>query len=87
MRPGQSLAAIRYFTALFRHRPEDPLRHIRAGHILAGFENVTRFDYDNTRYHLPKGGACHSCGATWETFEEKMTDVNIALSLFRDAQR
>jgi hypothetical protein len=34
---------------------------------------------------LDKGGRCHTCGATWPSFEEKMTDVNIATELLTDA--
>ena len=38
-------------------------------------------------YHLPKTGTCRRCGATSATFEEKMTDVNIAVALLPDAMR
>ena len=28
---------------------------------------------------------CSTCGTTWQTYEEKMTDVNIAVELLSDA--
>lgn len=36
-------------------------------------------------HYLAKPASCHSCGASWTTHEEKMTDVNIATSLLTDA--
>ena len=36
-------------------------------------------------YYLSKNRACSQCGATWQTYEEKMTDVNIAVELLGDA--
>ena len=37
-------------------------------------------------YFMPKVRACRRCGASWKTYEEKMTDVKIGLSLLNDAQ-
>ena len=37
-------------------------------------------------HFLTKSRECFECGAIWETFEEKMTDVNIAVELLGDAQ-
>ena len=36
-------------------------------------------------HYLPKPQTCRSCGATWTSHEEKMTDVNIASQLLVDA--
>ena len=36
-------------------------------------------------HYLSKQQNCKSCGAQWTTFEEKMTDVNIATQLLIDA--
>ena len=36
-------------------------------------------------YYLPKTQQCSACGATWQTYEEKMTDVNIAVEMLSDA--
>ena len=37
-------------------------------------------------HYLAKDKRCSSCGAVWQTYEEKMTDVNIAVELLVDAQ-
>ena len=36
-------------------------------------------------HYLSKEKRCKQCGATWTTWEEKMTDVNIATQLLSDA--
>ncbi len=36
-------------------------------------------------HYLPKSLECRSCKQTWTAFEEKMTDVNIAVQLLVDA--
>ena len=36
-------------------------------------------------HYLDKRGHCRNCGATWPSYEEKMTDVNIATELLTDA--
>ena len=33
-----------------------------------------------------KTGVCRSCGHEWQSYEEKMTDVNIAIGLMTDAE-
>jgi uncharacterized LabA/DUF88 family protein len=33
----------------------------------------------------PRGGRCVRCGHTWADFEEKQTDVNLAVEMMRDA--
>ncbi len=83
LRPGQRLEMVRYFTARFlpRDDPEQPLRQDAYLKALATRPDLT-IQYG---YHLPKTITCRSCGASRETFEEKMTDVNIAIALFRDA--
>jgi hypothetical protein len=37
-------------------------------------------------HYLEKIKTCRFCGATWSDYEEKMTDVNIAVQLLSDAQ-
>src|SRR5690606_39095146 len=36
-------------------------------------------------HYLQKSRVCRSCGTTWPDYEEKMTDVNIAIQLLTDA--
>ena len=82
--PGQVLGAVHYFTARLRangsnadsiHRQSDYLD------ALASFPALTIHE----GHFLAKSVMCHSCGATWTTFEEKMSDVNLAVQLLLDA--
>ncbi len=86
LRPGQSLVAVRYFTARFQPRRDDPDRTLRQDTYLKALETLPDLTIQYG-YHLPKTGTCRRCGATWATFEEKMTDVNIAVALLHDAMR
>ena len=85
LRPGQRLEMVSYFTARFQPRddPEQPLRQDAYLKALATLPDLT-IQYG---YHLSKIRTCRICEASWETFEEKMTDVNIAIALLRDAMQ
>lgn len=86
LRPNQSLVAVRYFTARFQLRRDDPDQTLRQDTYLKALETLPDLTIQYG-YHLTKTGTCRRCGATWATFEEKMTDVNIAVSLLHDAMR
>ena len=86
LRPGQSLVMVRYFTARFLPRSHDPDQPQRQDTYLKALETLPDLTIQHG-YHLPKTGTCRQCGATWATFEEKMTDVNIAVALLHDAMR
>ena len=86
LRPGQSLVMVRYFTARFLPRLDDPDQPLRQDTYLKALETLPDLTIQHG-YHLPKTGTCRRCGATWATFEEKMTDVNIAVALLHDAMR
>ena len=83
--PDQRLAMVRYFTARFQPSAFDPYRHIRQDTYLKALETLPNLTIQYG-HHLPKTGNCLRCGASWTTFEEKMTDVNIAVAMLRDAQ-
>ena len=85
LRPNQQLAMVRYFTARFEPQAGDTERHIRQDTYLQALETLSDLTIQYG-HHLPKFGTCRRCGATWETFEEKMTDVNIAMALLSDAR-
>ena len=85
LRRGQSLAAVKYFTAKFAPDPADPGRHIRQDAYLQALDTLPDLSIQYG-YHLPKARGCPQCGATISTYEEKMTDVNIAVALLNDAQ-
>ena len=84
LRPGQTLAGIKYFTA--RVIPdaisEDKAR--RQNVYLSALSTLPSID-THFGYYLPKTQRCSDCGATWQSYEEKMTDVNIAVELLSDA--
>ena len=85
LRPGEQLVAIQYFTARVYPEPNDPIKRKRQEIYLDALATIpiltTHFGY-----FLPKQKSCFSCGAIIRTYEEKMTDVNIAVSLLVDAQ-
>ena len=84
LRPGQTLAGVKYFTA--RVIPdagsEDKARQQNI--YLEAIAALSEVDI-HYGYYLPKTQRCSDCGATWQTYEEKMTDVNIAAELLSDA--
>ncbi len=83
--PDQRLAAVRYFTARALAEPDDPGKPDRQNVYLEAL--ATRPDFHiHYGYFLLKGRRCQQCGATWQTYEEKMTDVNISVELLGDAQ-
>ena len=84
LRPGQHLAMVRYFTARFLPKADDPDQHIRQDTYLKALATLPDLTIQYGE-HKPKTRKCPHCGVPWETFEEKMTDVNIAVALFRDA--
>ena len=86
LRPGQHLTMVRYFTTRFHPQADDPDQHIRQDAYLKALATLPDLTIQYG-HHLPKTRVCQSCGASWETFEEKMTDVNIAIALFRDAMQ
>ena len=85
LRPGQSLVAVRYFTTRVVAELGDPEKPKRQNTYLEALATLPdlRIHYG---YFLPKKQNCHRCGATWQSYEEKMTDVNIAVQLLGNAQ-
>lgn len=82
---NQHLVIVRYFTAKILHQTDDPQKKMRQNTYLEAL--ATRPDlYIHYGYYLSKNRTCSQCGATWQTYEEKMTDVNIAVELLSDAQ-
>ena len=85
LRRDQTLIAVRYFTAKFAPDPRDPDRHARQDAYLKALDTLPDLSI-RYGYHLPKTRDCPRCGALISTYEEKMTDVNIAVALLNDAQ-
>ena len=85
LRREQQLEVIRYFTTRVLVVPGDPDKPKRQNTYLEALETLSNVTIQYG-YFLPKQRTCHSCGTTLRTYEEKMTDVNIAVSLLSDAQ-
>ena len=85
LRPDQELVAVRYFTARVQPRPNDPGEPIRQRTYLEALATLRDLSI-HYGYFQPKRQRCSTCEATWQTYEEKMTDVNIAVEMLTDAQ-
>ena len=85
LRPNQTLAFVRYFTARVSGRPGDPDKPRRQDAYLKALDTLPDVS-THYGYFMPKRETCRNCGESWQTYEEKRTDVNIAAELFGDAQ-
>ncbi len=93
LRPNQKLVMTKYFTARISAAacPENPAlgeklraKRQRQSDFLEALETLTDFRIFYGHY-LHKPTTCRKCGHCWADHEEKMTDVNIATELLRDA--
>lgn len=84
-KPGQTLAATKYFTSRILPSAGNPDRHQRQNLYLDALE-IARGLRPILGHYLPKRVACRTCGSAWQSFEEKRTDVNIAVEMLADAQ-
>lgn len=80
LQADQALAGVRYFTARISARPGNPDKPKRQATFLEALETLPDLHIHYGHY-LAKQRKCFNCGATWDTHEEKMTDVNIAVEL------
>jgi uncharacterized LabA/DUF88 family protein len=84
LRPGQQLLEVKYFTARVRDDPDAERRQSTYLDALARHcHKVRRIE---GRFQ-EKSRSCRNCGAVWTGYEEKKTDVNIAVTLVEDAIR
>ena len=81
---GQQLVLVRYFTAGVFAEPQDPDKPVRQNIYLEALETLPDF-HIHKGYFVAKQQRCAACGAVWQTYEEKTTDVNIAVELLGDA--
>lgn len=83
LKPDQQLVTTHYFSARIRdngHNAKDRKRQNTYLEALALQGTRCQFGH-----FLEKTRNCRKCGATWPDYEEKMTDVNIAIQLLTDA--
>jgi len=81
-KPDQQLVMTKYFTA--RITSADPGRQKRQSTFLEALETLKNFQIFYGHY-LIKPVTCFRCKNRWNTYEEKMTDVNIVTELLMDA--
>lgn len=80
IKPNQELVGVRYFTSRVSN---DPPKERRQRAYLSALGS-TGIDIIYGHYKS-KPKSCFSCGHSWRDNEEKMTDVNIAVSMLADA--
>jgi uncharacterized LabA/DUF88 family protein len=81
LRPGQRLEAVRYFTATVRNDPDALGRQYT--YLTALRAHAPKVEIILGRYQ-EKTVTCRTCGAQWRSYEEKETDVAIAVALLED---
>ncbi|MBL9184320.1 MAG: NYN domain-containing protein [Verrucomicrobiaceae bacterium] len=86
LKPTQQLEMVRYFTSRVTEKPSDPGQPRRQHIYLEALETLPQTTLHFGHY-LSKPATCKSCGAQYTKYEEKMTDVNIAMELLTDAHQ
>ncbi len=82
--PGQVLEKVTYFTA--RVRGDSPSEQRQFHYLEALVQHCPLVTLVDGRFQ-EKNCWCRKCKATWTTYEEKETDVNIAVALVEDSVR
>lgn len=82
--PGQQLVGTHYFTTRIRTNGQNAADAKRQSTYLDALATLPGLTTHEGHY-LEKPQRCRQCGATWMSYEEKMTDVNIATRLLIDA--
>ena len=82
---NQSLVEVHYFTARISDNGRNSKKRKRQNTYLEALETLpdTHLHFG---HYLSKTQKCLNCNYSWRTFEEKMTDVKIAVQLISDAQ-
>ena len=80
LREGQELVAVNYYSAYATWLPREFARHRQFTAALSRVGVSTHMSDFMTRTR-----SCFSCGATWESHEEKQTDVRMAVDMVSDA--
>lgn len=84
LKSDQSLVATHYFTARIKANGRNAADAKRQSDYIEALATRPSLTTHFGQY-LQKTRQCKSCGATWPDYEEKMTDVNIAVQLLADA--
>jgi uncharacterized LabA/DUF88 family protein len=81
LKPHQTLSITRYFTTIVKY-PKS--RHRRQARFLDALRTLSDFEIYYGHF-LSERITCRQCGHQYFTHHEKMTDVNIAVELMKDA--
>ena len=84
LKPDQTLEAVHYFTARIRANGRNGEDMRRQTTYLEALETRPGLRLHFGHY-LEKPRQCRNCGTRWMDYEEKMTDVNIAVQMLADA--
>ena len=84
LKPDQVQCGVHYFTTRIRDNGRNSQDMRRQGAYLEALGTLPELTLQFGHY-LEKPRQCRKCGATWMDYEEKMTDVNIAVRLLADA--
>jgi len=84
LKPGQILIETHYFTARIRTAGNNHADMQRQADYLDALATLDDLHIHYGHY-LRKPRKCYGCGAQWMDYEEKMSDVNIAVQLLADA--
>jgi uncharacterized LabA/DUF88 family protein len=84
LRSGQTLHQVTYFTARVRDDPNGEQR--QSDYLEALADHSPLVSVIDGRFQ-EKDRRCRQCGTAWTVYEEKETDVNIAVALVEDAVR
>jgi len=84
LKEDQDLAWTHYFTARIRVAKANAADAKRQSDYLDALGTMEAISIHYGHY-LPKPQECRSCKQTWTAYEEKMTDVNMAVRLVADA--
>lgn len=83
LKPDQTLVAVHYFTTRIRDNGKNFADRKRQGDYIEALQHHGA--RQQLGHYLEKTRQCRACGNTWPDYEEKMTDVNIAVQLVADA--
>jgi uncharacterized LabA/DUF88 family protein len=80
LKSSQELIGVMYFTSMVSNNP--PKEQRQRAYISALETSSVQIIYG---HYKSKNKSCNRCGHMWNSNEEKMTDVNIAIEMLKDA--
>ncbi len=85
LRPDQTLVGVKYYTSRFVSDGRVKGLAIRQRVHLLALVSLGGLEIIEGKFQS-KAGQCRRCGSEWVSYEEKMTDVNIAVEMVCDAE-